>query len=925
MAYFTIEGYNSYSGCDIVVTASLPSINGAQPTNKYYTLGSLQTLSISTHQDKRPVRSLGVINAKDYVMGPRTIAGSMVFAVFNKHFATEIMNDLGASGTSVVLPDEIPALNITVSFANEYGRMSRMAIYGVKIINEGQVMSINDLYTENTYQFVALGLEPLNVEINENSKPGSTVDSSKKTSSVSVNSGSSRANRSSYIHIGNEPVNLYLTNSTEALLNDKIFMENSGANLSEQIQNNTQIDRDSVLGLEITNKYDPVILSVAIEQPRNINDYGLATFTLTPEQTQGIIYVYPMNSSNLVQEHSIVVHKKKRLVINLLPGKYQARYVNEFSETSNTVDFVIEQSFENQVYSHTILYPIIEKVTNNSVVIYNSNYEYDTLIYFEEGKESHSLSLNKHFTKIENLNPSTTYKIYILNSKTKNRSEVMSIKTYAEENQEKNMLDDFIETNKNLLINIDENFITDCDYENYNNLIDMVLDMPESIQKQELLIYATELSNQLNTSHNITNPNHITGKIQESPFTTTLHVTDYDSMYIYANDHGKLLYEDEINTTSNPVFYARPNKHYSVYGIIDDGAKSVKTSIAICKNSAMAKLERYRDVNTYKNIDLTSYTTKYNLYNSELVEALAIRDNFYSDISILNAPYIYRENNTVYADINYLTLNRYCVYYLCCSEVYNALDHYPKRKIPFTLDSITDKLRLEDYYLGLSPNKKYLFWIEDGHFMRISKPYLYVGNNATDNIDINKIHKSETNSKLLSIKRDMINVYGDKQIMDDIFNYVNNLNPSIKNIEETLVVEFMNAINNSYYMSGTLTPLYELFKIINNFNTTVNMPDIEIDKYERLITFNNLRDYYICAIYYEGEVNDDDEIVFSQGQRLEEKDNSIQYEHGKGYTIITLVSHNMIYKTGFILINNNDNKIVYTPDLSDYIKEVGGR
>ena len=98
----------------------------------------------------------------------------------------------------------------------------------------------------------------------------------------------------------------------------------------------------------------------------------------------------------------------------------------------------------------------------------------------------------------------------------------MSIKTYAEENQEKNMLDDFIETNKNLLINIDENFITDCDYENYNNLIDMVLDMPESIQKQELLIYVTELSNQLNTSHNITNPNHITGKIQESPFATTL-------------------------------------------------------------------------------------------------------------------------------------------------------------------------------------------------------------------------------------------------------------------------------------------------------------------------------------------------------------------------------------------------------------------
>ena len=173
MAVFNIEGYNSYSGCDITVSASLPMING-QSVGKHYVLGSIQTLSISTHQDKRPVRSLGVINAKDYVMGPRTIAGSMVFAVFNKHFATEIMEDLGATETEVILPDEIPALDITVNFANEYGRMSRMAIYGVKLINEGQVMSINDLYTENTYQFVALGLEPLSAEVDGNSQYSSS-------------------------------------------------------------------------------------------------------------------------------------------------------------------------------------------------------------------------------------------------------------------------------------------------------------------------------------------------------------------------------------------------------------------------------------------------------------------------------------------------------------------------------------------------------------------------------------------------------------------------------------------------------------------------------------------------------------------------------------------------------------------------------
>ena len=53
------------------------------------------------------------------------------------------------------IADEIPPFNITITFANEYGFDSRMAIYGVRLINEGQTMSVNDLYIENTYQFVA--------------------------------------------------------------------------------------------------------------------------------------------------------------------------------------------------------------------------------------------------------------------------------------------------------------------------------------------------------------------------------------------------------------------------------------------------------------------------------------------------------------------------------------------------------------------------------------------------------------------------------------------------------------------------------------------------------------------------------------------------------------------------------------------------
>ena len=588
MAYFTIEGYNSYSGCDITVTASLPPING-QIINKYYTLGSLQTLSISTHQDKRPVRSLGVINAKDYVMGPRTIAGSMVFAVFNKHFATEIMNDLGASGgKNVILPDEIPALNITVNFANEYGRMSRMAIYGVKIINEGQVMSINDLYTENTYQFVALGLEPLNVNIDTSGDVPTEIPQPNKygtaetpgvpgveSDQVALSNSRNRALMHGYV--GKDLVVLDTTNSTDALLQNKNFLENSGANISEQIQNNNKVDKNSVIGLEILNKYNPITLSVKVEQPRGVNDSGYAVFTLTPSQTQGIIYVYPVGTKDMLQEYSILLGNKKSLIITLPVGNYQAQYVNSNSETSNTVYFSINKFIENQVSSHVNSFPIIEKVADNFILISNTNYNHNTLVYFEEGTPYNTIILNKNITRIENLKPNTEYKIFTTNniSISGSMSQIITVKTYKDEDQEVQMLNDFINSNKDLLLKLGESNL-DISYDKYHSLIDMVLDLPESHEKQEMLIYATELTNQLTFFHNKENTNYMVDNVQEDPFSTKISLVDYDRVNIYSNANGKLIFNTVLKKAEEEVFYAKPNTHYSLCGITDNGDKSVK-------------------------------------------------------------------------------------------------------------------------------------------------------------------------------------------------------------------------------------------------------------------------------------------------------------------------------------------------------------
>lgn len=158
--------YTSFSGADMVATIdiNLPTKDG-QMQKITKVLGSMMTMSYSIHMEKSPVRSLGSVNAKDYVFGPRTIAGSLVFAQFNRHIAHDILLEAESAAenkhSQMIVMDELPPFNITVSMANEYGKKARFAIYGVRIVNEGSVISVNDVYTENTYQFVATDIEYL--------------------------------------------------------------------------------------------------------------------------------------------------------------------------------------------------------------------------------------------------------------------------------------------------------------------------------------------------------------------------------------------------------------------------------------------------------------------------------------------------------------------------------------------------------------------------------------------------------------------------------------------------------------------------------------------------------------------------------------------------------------------------------------------
>jgi hypothetical protein len=154
-----IESNSSYSGSDCVVIAQI--------NQNLVILGNVSTFSYSIFREKSPVRVLGRSYAKGYTAGPRTIAGSIVFVVFDRNPLYQILNSLNFQDGppndrySTPVADQIPPIDLILWFSNEYGHKSILRLYGVEFMQEGQTHSINDLYSENVMQYVARDLDVL--------------------------------------------------------------------------------------------------------------------------------------------------------------------------------------------------------------------------------------------------------------------------------------------------------------------------------------------------------------------------------------------------------------------------------------------------------------------------------------------------------------------------------------------------------------------------------------------------------------------------------------------------------------------------------------------------------------------------------------------------------------------------------------------
>jgi len=136
----------------------------------HFKLGSIHTVSYSSFREKFAVRTLGRTQAKGYTRGARTIAGTMVFNVFQEHEFLKLLGDemavYGELSDNPIHPkaamlDQIYPFNLLLVFANEYGAYSALHLLNMDIQSEGQQMSVDSVLTHNTMNFYATDMIPM--------------------------------------------------------------------------------------------------------------------------------------------------------------------------------------------------------------------------------------------------------------------------------------------------------------------------------------------------------------------------------------------------------------------------------------------------------------------------------------------------------------------------------------------------------------------------------------------------------------------------------------------------------------------------------------------------------------------------------------------------------------------------------------------
>ena len=882
-----LKPYNSYSGCDMVATLQVSSYSGLK--NNIYTLGSLQTISISTHQDKRPVRSLGNINAKEYTMGQRTIAGSLVFAVFDKHFADQMFKDSlssinqteNSAISTIMLPDELPPFDITISYANEYGHTSRMALYGVRLVNEGQVMSINDIYTENTYQFVATALEPLNKDEN--------IGQAQKSNS-----------------------NNQIESPARSLLN-----------LTEDI--NTIIkgfDDDADL-----HKKDKVYLSVQIENPNVISGTGIARFSLDPKQKTGEIKIHgPYNKLYTINIEEYP--NSKTYSINLPSGNYYA-FFESYSKISNTVTFKI--AYEELINNNDNNAPVIEYITDKEACIISNNITHDmAACYLKEINSELSreidlsvpiatTALKSRKAIFTSLSPNTLYEFQTFNSVNSLSSMSTQSKTLKYDMELLDEFKNYITLNQEILVNDLDDLIEVINQNmssvrNVYNIIDFALNIKREDDNgsslsiiDEIVFFAVKFQNHinydLNKYCNIQQPI----KSLSSPYYNTIDLpNNIDYCNIFKTDRGKSIFKEKIQKVKTYEYIDKPNLRYYAYGI-NNSSRGPKYDFVCFSSSSKNELANYSSCNELASLSTDVIHRMYPGISNVNTTRMAAEYFKESNIEYLPKPMvIVNQDLTLDVYLNYKDyLSSRNEIILCFCEASESLDTTPKKKIRF---NYIDKLSISSFYSGIKFNSSYAVWVENSEGFIVSKVETF--NTYLNNQDI-LIEDDNIKTKQLEREINSIKTRLNKKVA--ISAELNEILESEKyNSDSHESIIYDNIISNIIYNKSVLSDSFTLISkllevksdkdifITNNFNAR-----IKYNQKDRTVKFLCDKNIRISNTYIDDLTGDISKSISMP------KDNTIQLNNRTGYNVLFCIADGLYANSGFIIIDNSTKNYYY--------------
>ena len=894
----------SFSGCDMVATILMPKPNSTEKIS--YVIGELQTISYSIHMDRKPVRSIGNINAKDYVMGPRTIAGSLVFAVFNKHFANKIMKDLANAVNPgyAFLIDEMPPFDVIISAANEYGLRSKLVIYGIRLVNEGQVMSINDVYTENTYQYVATDIDYLD---NENQYTNSTYKNKGRYKII-------ENNIKSYNNVGGNE-----------LKKAKIQTSTVNVNLYYKIIQHATNYENGIVDLWI----DPLINNGEI-----------------------IIVGNKYNKKITLPKNMTSLNKKIR--IQLKEGEYEAIWQNDHLK-SNKINFKI---IKNIIYIDKRLYaPIIESVGKDYIDIYSNVKDHTHVIFTEKDKNEtyEAVQLSARKARLIKLKPDTIYKIATADKDNKNKSEFATVKTLSNEYDLYDNLIKYLNYNKKSL-----KYCLDIrDFNNYINVInktkqlysekatyeritDAFIDVKNIYEKQlknlktenfknefdfnakkeeikkyidittEIIYIVSSLNNDAIYGYNydimVVNPPELNSKNNcTNSFFVDYSINKMDFYRLYSNTEQfkKTIEKNNFKDIGDKylcIFNGTPKSKHYTYAVNSFGFRSPKVEFyTLDDNSKTLLLEdkKYKDDLIEYNIQkaINSYSNEIkNLLNEKEKREAALEELTMSSIKNISLPIIEKtENNSIKVKINesedLLKENEYMIAIEDLDKVlYNNTKYKQLAKSEIEFTSLEHGLKL---------NKKYAIWIEDKDENQVCDSVICeMKNNDEELLQENNINKIFT----IRIINDFKVELNEKNLITEKLNNIieivyNDINTNKTNIFEKLLY---NILDNTSTLVNVFEILFVLFKIYIDYTYDINE---NFFKEELVLEENKIDKINKNIISYKINIDQNNTISIEKNSN-----NKIKFDNQFVYSLVFFSNKELTQRSGFILSNNINNR-----------------